>query len=52
MMSSKKDGLVNIGGFIALDDAELYERLGQFTIVYEGFLTYGGYGQKFDFVLL
>lgn len=41
-MSSKKDGLVNIGGFIALHDPELYERLGQFTIVYEGFLTYGG----------
>ncbi|MEZ5040605.1 MAG: tryptophanase [Saprospiraceae bacterium] len=41
-MSSKKDGLVNIGGFIALNDAALYERLGQFTIIYEGFLTYGG----------
>ncbi len=41
-MSSKKDGLVNIGGFIALNDAELYEKLGQFTIIYEGFLTYGG----------
>ena len=41
-MSSKKDGLVNIGGFIALNDANLYEKLGQFTIIYEGFLTYGG----------
>lgn len=41
-MSAKKDGLVNIGGFIAVHDAELYERLGQFTIIYEGFLTYGG----------
>lgn len=41
-MSSKKDGLVNIGGFIALNDEALYEKLGQFTIVYEGFLTYGG----------
>ncbi|MCB0632492.1 MAG: tryptophanase [Lewinella sp.] len=41
-MSSKKDGLVNIGGFIALNDHDLYEQLGQFTIVYEGFLTYGG----------
>ena len=41
-MSSKKDGLVNIGGFIALNDEVLYEKLGQFTIIYEGFLTYGG----------
>ena len=41
-MSSKKDGLVNIGGFIALNDAALYEKLGQYTIIYEGFLTYGG----------
>ena len=41
-MSSKKDGLVNIGGFIALNDYELYTKLGQFTIIYEGFLTYGG----------
>jgi tryptophanase len=41
-MSSKKDGLVNIGGFIALNDKELYEQLSQFTIIYEGFVTYGG----------
>jgi len=41
-MSAKKDGLVNIGGFIALHDEKLYNRLGQFTIIYEGFLTYGG----------
>ena len=41
-MSAKKDGLVNIGGFIALNDAALYEKLGQFTIIYEGFITYGG----------
>ena len=41
-MSSKKDGLVNIGGFIALNNESLYDRLGQYTIIYEGFLTYGG----------
>lgn len=41
-MSSKKDGLVNIGGFIALREEALYDKLGQFTIIYEGFLTYGG----------
>ena len=33
---------MNIGGFIALNDEQLYEKLGQFTIIYEGFLTYGG----------
>jgi len=41
-MSAKKDGLVNIGGFIALHDEALHNQLGQFTIIYEGFLTYGG----------
>ena len=41
-MSAKKDGLVNIGGFIALNDRNLYEQLSQFTIIYEGFITYGG----------
>ncbi len=41
-MSSKKDGLVNIGGFIALNDSDLFEKLSQFTIIYEGFVTYGG----------
>ena len=41
-MSAKKDGLVNIGGFIALHEEDLYHRLGQFTIIYEGYLTYGG----------
>ncbi len=41
-MSSKKDGLVNIGGFIALQDEELYRKAGNFLILFEGFLTYGG----------
>ena len=41
-MSAKKDGLVNIGGFIALRDEEVYRRAGNFTIIYEGYLTYGG----------
>ncbi|KAF5306224.1 hypothetical protein FQR65_LT18592 [Abscondita terminalis] len=41
-MSSKKDGLVNIGGFIALNDDEVYQKASNFTIIYEGFITYGG----------
>ncbi|WP_235297237.1 tryptophanase [Portibacter marinus] len=41
-MSAKKDGLVNIGGFIALNNKALFEKLCQFTIIYEGYVTYGG----------
>lgn len=41
-MSSKKDGLVNIGGFIALKDKEIFDKAANFTIIYEGFITYGG----------
>jgi tryptophanase len=41
-MSAKKDGLVNMGGFIALNDEEIYKNASVFNIMYEGFLTYGG----------
>lgn len=41
-MSSKKDGLVNIGGFIAMRDGELYRRAMQYCIMFEGYVTYGG----------
>lgn len=42
-MSSKKDALVNIGGFLAFrDNEEWYERAVQIQICYEGFRTYGG----------
>ncbi len=41
-MSAKKDAIVNIGGFIATNDIELYRQCSGFCIAYEGFLTYGG----------
>ncbi|MCF8346675.1 MAG: tryptophanase [Bacteroidales bacterium] len=41
-MSSKKDGLVNIGGFIAMKDLALYKAAAHFNIMFEGFLSYGG----------
>jgi tryptophanase len=42
LMSAKKDALVNIGGFIALRDADLYQRVCNELILREGFPTYGG----------
>jgi tyrosine phenol-lyase len=41
-MSAKKDALVNIGGFVTLDDGPLAERIKNHLILSEGFPTYGG----------
>ena len=41
-MSAKKDGLVNMGGFIATRHEDFYEGAKRFCIPFEGFLTYGG----------
>jgi tryptophanase len=41
-MSSKKDAIVNIGGFIGFRDQELFRKATTFNIMFEGFLTYGG----------
>jgi tryptophanase len=41
-MSAKKDALVNIGGFITLDDDDLAQDVRNTVILNEGFATYGG----------
>jgi tryptophanase len=41
-MSSKKDAIVNIGGFIACRNKELFDKASVFNIMFEGYLTYGG----------
>ena len=41
-MSAKKDAMVNIGGFLAMNDARLYEKACELVVVYEGLHTYGG----------
>jgi len=41
-MSGKKDNLVNIGGFLAMNDENIYTRAKELVVVYEGMPTYGG----------
>lgn len=41
-MSSKKDAIVNMGGFVAFRDEELWKRCQMFCIMNEGYVTYGG----------
>ena len=41
-MSGKKDALVNIGGWLAINDTGLYEEASNLVVVYEGLHTYGG----------
>jgi tyrosine phenol-lyase len=41
-MSAKKDNLVNIGGWLAVNDYELFDQLRNLVVVFEGLHTYGG----------
>lgn len=41
-MSAKKDALVNIGGFLATNEYDVYEEARNLVVVYEGLHTYGG----------
>ncbi|MEW6697539.1 MAG: tyrosine phenol-lyase [Bacillota bacterium] len=41
-MSGKKDCLVNIGGFLALNDEDLYQKATQLVVLFEGMPSYGG----------
>ena len=41
-MSSKKDAIVNIGGFIAFREENIFREATTFNIMFEGFITYGG----------
>ena len=41
-MSAKKDNLVNIGGWLAVNDHDLFDALRNMVVVYEGLHTYGG----------
>ena len=41
-MSAKKDNLVNIGGWLAVNDYDLFDQLRNMVVIYEGLHTYGG----------
>lgn len=41
-MSSKKDAIVNMGGFVAFKSEDLWRKCQMYCIMYEGYITYGG----------
>lgn len=41
-MSSKKDAIVNMGGFIAMNNRDIFQKASVYSILFEGYITYGG----------
>lgn len=41
-MSAKKDHLVNIGGWLAVNDEAVFQKISNLVVIYEGLHTYGG----------
>ena len=41
-MSSKKDAIVNMGGFLAMKSKDIWKKCQMFCVMNEGFITYGG----------
>ncbi len=41
-MSSKKDAIVNMGGFIGFNSKELFDKATMYNILFEGYISYGG----------
>lgn len=41
-MSAKKDPMVNIGGFLALNEEDVFDKARNMVVIYEGLHTYGG----------
>jgi len=41
-MSSKKDAIVNMGGFIAMNSQDIWRQCSTYNIMFEGYITYGG----------
>lgn len=41
-MSSKKDAIVNMGGFVAFRNKDVFDKASVYNILFEGFITYGG----------
>ena len=46
-MSSKKDAIVNMGGFIGFKEESLFKQASMYNIMFEGYITYGGMSGRY-----